>query len=210
MDKQISLKSAERKAFQLSFADGLWDVFIGCIFLQFAIAPFLSEFIGDFWSSAIFLPFWGLVYLGIRLIRKYVVASRIGKVIYGKPRLKRLRVFSKVMLVTNVVILVLGLVAALGVVSLPGNTYVLFLGLFVLCGFSAAAYTLDYSRLYIYGLLLFVIPQVGEWLYANHGAVHHGFPISFGFSAGLTILTGLVTFFRFLANTAKIEVPDEA
>jgi hypothetical protein len=81
MQNPISLKSAESKAFQLSFADGLWDVFIGCMFLNFAVAPFLSETMGDFWSSAIFLPFWGLVYLAIWLTRKYVVAPRIGKVV---------------------------------------------------------------------------------------------------------------------------------
>lgn len=208
MQNPISLKSAERKAFQLSFADGLWDVFIGCVFLEFAIAPFLSETMGDFWSSAVFLPFWALVYLAIWLTRKYVVAPRIGKVVFGKPRLKRLRVFTMVMLVLNVVIFLLGLVVALGFTSLRVN-FTLILGLFILCSFSTAAYMLDYPRLYIYGLLLLIAPQVGEWLYANHGAVHHGFPISFGFSAGVIILTGLVTFFRLLAKTPKIEVPDE-
>ena len=29
MHSPVSLKSAERKAFQSTFADGLWDVFIG-------------------------------------------------------------------------------------------------------------------------------------------------------------------------------------
>jgi hypothetical protein len=41
---------------------------------------------------------------------------------------------------------------------------------------------------------------VGEWLW-NHGhASHHGFPVTFGTSAGIMILTGLVVFFRLLHN----------
>lgn len=64
--------------------------------------------------------------------------------------------------------------------------------------FSAAAFILDIPRLYLYGLMLFIAPPIGEWLYQNQGASHHGFPIVFGFSAGVMILTGLVLFIRLL------------
>ncbi|MFC1935998.1 hypothetical protein ACFLX9_04540, partial [Chloroflexota bacterium] len=60
MSQRISLKEAERRAFTKAFQDGLWDILIGCIVLLWAIAPFLSTRMGDFWSSAVFLPFWGL------------------------------------------------------------------------------------------------------------------------------------------------------
>jgi len=77
MSPQISLKDAERKVFQSTFADGLWDVLLGCWFpMQLAIAPFLSVSMGDFWSSAVFLPFWGAIYLVIWLVRKKVVIAR--------------------------------------------------------------------------------------------------------------------------------------
>jgi hypothetical protein len=80
MQHSVSLKSAERKAFQATFADGLRDVMIGCVLFMFAIAPLLSETLGDLGSSAIFLPFRGLVYLAIRLTRRYLIAPRIGMV----------------------------------------------------------------------------------------------------------------------------------
>ena len=152
MTGQISLKEAEAKAFRTKTDDGLWDVLLGCFFLMFAIAPLLSTHLGDFWSSAVFLPFWGLVYLTILLVRKYVVTPRIGVVKFGQRRKTRLMKFSIVLIIANAVALILGVVAAMTFGSLPGQIYPIFLGLILLTGFSAAAYFLDMPRLYTYGL----------------------------------------------------------
>jgi hypothetical protein len=212
MQPPVSLKSAERKAFQTSFADGLWDVFLGCFALEFAIAPFLSPYLGDFWSSFVFLPFWGLAYLAIWLTRKHVVAPRIGTVRFGPLRKRKLRRFSLVMVGVNIVAFLLGLVAALNFNNLAtGGSAGLFsvfpvlLGLILLGGFSTAAYLLDYPRLYIYGLLLLIACPVGEWLYAYHNASHHGWPITFGFTSAVMIFTGLFLFVRLLKNNPVVE-----
>jgi len=201
MSTPISLKDAERKAFQSTFADGLWDVLLGCWFpLQLTIAPFLSQSMGDFWSSAVFLPFWVAVYLIIRGVRKKVVAPRAGRVEFGAARKNRLKKFSLASLIVYVIAFILGIVAALGFGRLPSAGPPLTMGLTLLIGFSTAAYFLDFPRLYIYGLLGSLAPLIGEWLYQNMGASHHGFPIVFGTLAGVMILTGLVTFARFLQN----------
>lgn len=209
MQEQINLKSAERKAFQTTVADGLWDVFIGCFLLELAVAPFLSKYLGDFWSSAVFLPFFGLVYLVIHLVRKNVVAPRVGTFVYGKPRQKRLMVFTSLMVVLNLVIFSLGLVAYYFFDrASTGLMMGAVLGVSIMAIFSAAAYFLDYPRFYLYGSMIMLGPLLGEWLYSNHGASHHGFPIVFGFSAGLMIVVGLITFSRLLKNHPKIELPD--
>jgi hypothetical protein len=200
MSHQISLKDAERRAFRSTFADGLWDVLIACFALQFAIAPLLSVSMGDFWSSAVFLPVWGVAYLVIWLVRKNVVAPRIGEVEFGPMRKTRLKKFTVLMMVINVVALILGLIAAFGFRSLPLGSPNTVLGLILLIGFSSAAYFLDFPRLYVYGLLSALGTPIGEWLYQNMGASHHGYPLVFGTLAGVMILTGLVTFVRFLAN----------
>jgi len=201
MSQRISLKDAERKVFQSTFADGLWDVLLGCWFpMQFAIAPFLSRSMGDFWSSAVFLPFWGVVYLVIWGIRKKVVAPRIGRVEFGAARKHRLKKFSLAMLIVNVIAFIFGLIAVLRFSSLSGGSYPIVLGLTLLIGFSAAAFFLDFPRLYIYGLLSALAPLIGEWLYQNMGASHHGYPIVFGTLAGVMILTGIVMFIRFMQN----------
>jgi hypothetical protein len=201
MSENISLKQAERKVFATSYADGLWDIFLGCFILEFAIAPLLSNRLGDFWSSAIFLPFWGLVFIVIWLVRKVVVKPRLGLVVFGKARRTRLLKFNIVMLIVNGFMLIFGILAALYFRALPGWLLAIIFGLGLLVGFSLTAYFLSFLRLYIYGILVALCPPVGEWLYINWNASHHGFPITFGFMTGIMILTGLVIFIHFLRTT---------
>jgi hypothetical protein len=206
MSHQISLKEAERKAFSAAVNDGLWDILLGCFFLMFAVAPFLSGSLGDFWSSVVFLPFWGLVFLIVWLLRRHVVTPRVGVVEFGRARKAKLTKFTVVMLVVNVIGAILGLVAALSFGRVPGQVYTMALGLVFLFGFSVAAYFLDFRRLYVYGLLVGLSFLVGEWLWAQGYASHHGFPITFGTTAGIMILVGLAVFVRLLRrNPVPIE-----
>ncbi len=194
MIDEIGLKQVEKKAFISMFDDGLWDVLIGCFLSIFAIAPFLSSRLGDFWSSAVFLPFWGLVYLAVWSLRKHVVAPRIGVAKFGRERRMRLARFTVVMLVINILALVLGFIAAANVGKVPGQATSIVFGLILLAGFSIAAFFLDFRRLYLYGLMLGFAPPVGEWLFNRGLASHHGFPVTFGVIAGITIVVGLATF----------------
>jgi hypothetical protein len=198
MSQQISLKEAERKAFRIKYNDGLWDIFVGCFFLMFAIAPYLSPTLGDFWSSVVFVPFWGLVLLVILLIRKHVVIPRVGTMRVGKARRAKLETFSVLMLILNVVAFILGTFAAMSFGSVPGQTLTIIFGMFLQIAFSVAAWFLDFVRLYLYGLLVGLSPMVGEWLWSHGFAPHHGFPITFGTSASIMIVVGLVVFTRLL------------
>jgi len=195
---KISLKDTEQKAFQTTFADGLWDIYLGCLISLFAIAPLLSTSLGDFWSSVIFLPIWGVVYLVIRLVRQRVVMPRLGTAAWGRARKGKLRKFSLVMFVVNLAALVLGVIIAINLLRVPGQVATLILGILLLVGFTIAAYLLDFNRLYGYGLLVGFSPLVGEWLYTHKSVSHHGFPITFGITAVIMILTGLIIFARFL------------
>ena len=195
---KISLKDAEQKAFQSIFADGLWDIYLGCLISMFAIAPFLTTSLGDFWSSVIFLPVWGVVYLGIRLVRQHVVMPRLGTVTWSPARKGKLKKFSLVMFVVNLLALVLGVIVAINLLRVPGLVATLILGILLLAGFTLAAYLLDFNRLYVYGLLVGSSPLVGEWFYTHARISHHGFPITFGITAVIMILTGLLVFVKFL------------
>ena len=198
MSQKISLKEAERKAFTSAYQDGLWDIFIGCIVLQFAIAPFLSRSLGDFWSSAVFVPIWAIAFLAIWLIRKFVVAPRAGRVKFGSWRITRLVQFNLVIFAVLLVGFILGILSARNIAALPGWVITARFSLIILIGFSVAAYFLHFTRLYIYGILFALSPLAGEWLYVNYKVPHHGYPITFGITAGTIILVGLVKFIQFL------------
>jgi hypothetical protein len=209
MSEQISLKQAEHRAFTAAFEDGLWDIFIGCVVSMFAIAPLLSARLGDFWSSAVFLPFFAAVFLVIRALRKHVVVPRIGRVTFGAARKAKLMRFNFVMLAVNIGALALGTIVAVKFRSMSGLLTTFIFALIILTGSSLAAYLLGFRRLYVYGLLVAASPLVGEWLWVNKGATHHGFPITFGVTAGIMILTGLLIFMRLLRQSPLPTMPSE-
>ncbi len=200
MLQKISLKQAELNVFKTAVNDGLWDVFIGCFVLQFAVAPLLSSSLGDFWSSLIFLPFWALIFVIITQVRKRVITPRIGIVKFGPSRKRKLTKFTYAMLIVNILAFIIGIFFALNFYVKSGFLYMSFFGFIVLVISSLAAYFLNFTRLFIYGLLFILSLYVGEWLFANFKISHHGFPITFSITAGLIIITGFVIFFRLLRD----------
>lgn len=200
MSQKISLKDAERKAFKSAFQHGLWDIFIGCFLLMFVIAPSLSRSLGDFWSSVVFLPFFVVVFVVLWLVRKHVIVPRVGIVEFGAWRKKRVIRFNIVMFLALTVAFVLSFLSLVQFDLIPGWIHIARFSLVFLIVFFVVAYFLDFTRLYIYGVLIALSPLIGEVFYVYLKVPHHGIPISFGISASLIILTGLVLFVRFLQD----------
>ncbi len=198
-DNNISIKEADRKVFRSAFDDGLVDIFISCVVLMFAVGPYLSVYLGDFLSSAIFLPFWGFVVLILFLIRRSVIKPRAGTVIYGLQRRKKLTLYTGIMLTLYIVFFILGLVAFTHFVSPGWISFIPFTAM-VLISFSLAGFFLDVTRFYLYGLMLAGGFFVGEWLYRSLGVPHHGYPIVFGISAGVIFLVGIFKLMTFVQN----------
>lgn len=201
MSNEISLKETERKVFLTTFRDGLVDIAIGGFLLMFAIGPYMSPYLGDFWSTiAMFLPLWVLLFPTLWLIRKYVITPRVGSVKYGPWRVARIMRFNVVILIILVFALILGLLSAIEFNALPGWTHVARFSLVFLLTFSVAAYFLDFTRLYIYGTLIALAPLIGELLYQNLKVPHHGFPVTFGLAGAGITLTGIILLVRFLRD----------
>ena len=199
MSDPISLREAEKKAFTSLHNDGLWDIMIGSILLIIALAPGLSDRLGDFWSSFIFLPVWGVLYLVILWVRKSVVAPRLGSAQFSQRRNARLHKLTILLILVNIVALVLGsLVLVLGWTS--GWLVPALFSLILVGGFSLAAYWVDMNRLYVYGLLAGMAPLAGEWLYRQELAGHHGYPLTFGITSGVIILVGIGMFIHMLMH----------
>jgi hypothetical protein len=201
MSEKISLKQVERKAYQTVYQDGLWDVLIGSYALMFAIIPALSVPLGDFWSSALLIPAIGLVYAIIWLIRKYILHPRTGRVELGAWRIARLKRANLMLFVVLTAALLLGALSFLQFDRLPGWVHTLRFSSVILIGFGLAGYLFEFPRLYAYGLMLGAAPILGEWLYQEFGASHHGIPITFTITGVIIILTGLFHFVRLLRQT---------
>ena len=202
MNNQISLKEAEQKVFVSFFQDGLVDIFLGFFFTQFIIPIYLSERLGDFWSSAVFIPILGLVFIVLWLVRKYVVQPRVGVVKFGQWRRNRLMRFNVIILVVLLGSAILAAISAAIFDLLPTwlNLVPLSFSIVLLIAFSLAGYFLNYALFYAYGVVLAAAPLVGEWLWTNMNVPHHGFPVTFGFASGFMILVGLVRLMRLLRD----------
>lgn len=199
-ENSISLKQAERKIISASFDDGLADIFISSVVLMFAVAPFLSKYLGDFWSSAVFVPFWGLVFIILYWIRIHVINPRKGVVNFSLHSKRRLTFFSWVMIGINGVFFVIGLAVGLILPRSPGWGTLVPFGVMVLVMFSLAGFFLNVSRFFVYGLMLAIGPFVGEWLFQTYHVLHHGYPIIFGFYAFVIFLVGLIKLLKFLRD----------
>lgn len=200
MSSNKTLKDADRKLFTTYFNDGLVDIFLATFVLMFAVGPFLSVPLGDFWGVAVFLPFWGLVYLVLRYLRRRYVTPRLGSVNWGDMRKRKLRTGSMIMLVLNVIFLVFGMVAFVLPIQ-SGYVSSIRFGVMILILFSTAGYFFDFTMLYLYGTLIAVAMPVGEWLYQNAGFPHHGYPVIFGVASGIMLVRGLVKFIGLLRET---------
>ena len=201
MSNEISLKETEKKVFNTAFQDGLVDIGIGAFLLMFAIGPFVTPYLGDFWATiVIFLPLWVIVFPALGLIRKYVVTPRVGVVKYGQWRVSRMRRFNVVILIVLVFSLILGILSAVEFDAVPGWIHAARFSLVFLLTFSVAAYFLDITRLYVYGAVVALAPLIGEVLYQYLNVPHHGFAVTFGLPAVLIIITGVVRFIRFMRD----------
>jgi hypothetical protein len=209
MNEKISPKQLESEAYRTFYQDGLWDVLIGSYVLMFAFIPTLSTFMGDFWSSALLIPGVATVYAIIWLIRRYVLLPRTGKVEFGSWRKARLKQATWMLFLAFSAALLLGLLSFIQFDRLPGWVHSLRFSAVILIGFALAGYLLEFHRLYIYGLLIGMAPLLGEWLYQEFGANHHGIPITFSIAGGIIILIGSFHFIRLLRQTEVAPEPIE-
>lgn len=192
------LKKIERATYRASMDSGLWDIFLASIIAMLAFAPLLSVRMGDFWASAIFLPVYAVILVVIRILTTRVIQPRIGVVELARPRRQRLRALTVIMLVVNVVALVVGLVVATRSPVPEGPIVSFAMSMVMLVGFSLASFILEIPRLFFYGLMLAAAPLIGETLFIRGYASHHGFPIVFGVSSVVVLISGIVRFISFL------------
>lgn len=206
---ELSLRDVERRAFTSAFDDGLWDVLVGAFLSIFAIAPVLSDSMGDFWSSAVFLPGWAVLYAGILLIRRYIVRSRLGTMHPGRRRRRRLSALVVTLVVVNVLSLIAGLLIWFSpAVWLEQFRAPLGLGVPLLILLSLAAHFLDIPRYFVYGVLVMAASLLTGILSRHTALPHHGYPLAFGAVAGIVMICGVVRLILLLRAAGPPSPPD--
>jgi len=198
MSNEISLQKIEKKVFITAFQDGLIDIGLGLFLLMFVIGPYLTPYLGDWWGTLIFVPFWLIAFLILWWVKRNIVKPRIGTVKYGPWRKSRMIRFNVFIFITLTLAFILGILSVIQFETLPGWVHTARFSMVFLISFGLAGYFLEFNRLYIYGFGVALAPLVGEALYQYVGVPHHGFPITFGAISILMLLTGLVLFRRLL------------
>ena len=200
-DPEPDLVSLERAIFRRTLNHGLFDIAIGCAFSMFALGPYASAWgLGDFWASAVFVPFWGLVASILWFVHRRLVVPRLGHVTFARRRKKRLVTWNMISVGVGVLAFVVGLISCSAFGLIPPIVHAVAVGLAVFAGFALAGYYLELRRLYLYGVVICAAPLTGELLWKYGGVPHHGFPVTFGFAAALCLFVGVGLLVRFTSR----------
>jgi len=167
MENKINLDKLETKVFSTTYQDGLLDMFLGIVLLQFAIGPLLTDIgFSDFAAAAAFIPVWLIALLLFFLIKRFITKPRIGTIKPGPVRKAKI-VKANIILF---VILFAGFLIGLLYEDFSQRINILFpltFSMMILALASVSAYYFNIIRLYYYGILIAMAPLSGEIIEAN-------------------------------------------
>ena len=229
MLQKISLREAESRAFKATYQDGIWDIYLGLMFLNLPLWAFLEsrgfyrsfEFMGEPLARMSLLIAYLLVVMGLFYGGKnFITAPRIGSVKFGAQRKRKARQLRLVLAISAALTAVMVVATRYRLITwFAGMPVVLLLfSLQLLVIFGLMAYYKDYARLYVYSVLLAISFPAGFMLH-NLGVLPNEMYFFF-LSAGVMVLVGAVLFVRFLKQypmpperefmPAKKNKPEEA
>jgi hypothetical protein len=199
------IKIIERQVHRaILYEDGLTDIGWGFIFLAIGIIPALQDFgHSPYWGFLLFLAPSLLHYFG----RKLITVPRLGFIKFNlnwRLKQKRLRIFLIIIAVLTAVFVLLTyyqLLPEAGDLFGP-HTFMVYIGLGVLCLLSIIAFITDFTRLYFYALLIGVGLPLGEFLNTLTGR-HWGELLFFGAASLVVFAVGLILLLRFLMKYPK-------
>jgi hypothetical protein len=211
MATDLDLKQLERKAFRSTFQDGLWDIFLGLLLLNMGGGTLLGgSGMSPLWSMVVLTVFAGLVLLVFWAGKKYITTPRIGSVEFGpqrKSKLKRVRAVLFLSVLMGVLTFLWGWAAWSGrlpylLAELPIPAYVW--AVQCLAVFSVAAYFMDVTRFYLYGVLYALPFPLGILLARNTDLSGiHSMALTFGSAGGIMVVIGVLLFIRFVRRHPK-------
>ena len=181
MSENIDLKKIEKKAWTSYFEDGFWDLFFGVIFITSAVRSLTD----NVWFT---LGIFGAVVINI-VGKRFITIPRMGRVKFGPVRQKKQFKMGVMILISLLVIFVLGTFMA----NITFPVMAVWLAVF----FGLLAYLMDFSRLFVYGLVF----ATSEVIWSVYGEPYG--PIANLIFGVIILMVGLAVLNRFLKKYPK-------
>ena len=197
--------------------DGLMDCLFGVIFLAAAIVAILDQTSVPEWARIavlVTIQFSGVA--AVTLLRRRLVAPRLGRVKYAPRRVRQLRTLRTLLavcvLATAALVTLTALSSRLGF-TLIGNVgglgVWLLISAVVFVPVSGLALILDYPRLLIYAGLLSAVEFL-HIIVELPTRVPYGGAYAYGLASAIAFSVGITIFVRFLRTTPRPELGSEA
>ena len=198
MTEKIDLKKIEKKAWKSYHQDGLWDIFLGLILLNFGIAPIIEEITG-----ITYLISYNLILVAAFIIfyggKKYITIPRLGRAGFSTERKSKTKKTSIILTISVILGLIVFIIAATDVLPIIGNIHfgAIVFGINAIIVFSLMAYYLDLNRLYLYGWF-FAGSIVLVELSHNYVGSTYDNVLGFGIFGVIMVLIGFTLLIQFL------------
>ncbi|HUV52511.1 MAG TPA: hypothetical protein VMW64_05490 [Dehalococcoidia bacterium] len=190
MSQNIDLKQIERKAYTSYFQDGFWDIFMGLLMLGMGIN---IAFESTIWYGVVL----AIAVLIVTVGRKLITEPRIGRVKFGPAR--KVKQWAIIVVLTISFLFGIGMfVASYYGADIPRELMATIAGVWFCIVFSLMAYFMDFSRLFVYGLLLSASFAIAI-AYSDTITI-----IVFFASAAIALPIGLVMLTRFLRRYPRL------
>lgn len=199
------LKELERRAYRATFQDGLWDIYLGLVFVAFGVGPLLRSAFD--WSEGQSITIHITLLLAAIMIlilgKRYITTPRLGYVRFGAERKRKLAKLRVVLAASVVAGFVLFAVLVGDQIGLTGFSVVF--GITILVVLGSMAFFMDYNRLFVYAILWAFSMPLGVIL-EDSGSLSDA-PIVFVVTGGIAVIVGLVFLQRFLHD---YRLPEES
>lgn len=194
----MDLSKIEKKSWQTFFDDGLLDILLGLLLLNFGVAPVIERVFGIYYLYPYILGLFASEAIFF-VAKKLLTAPRIGRVKFSKRRKQKKLKVSLVLTISVILGLAVYALFALEIVavSAPFSWWVALFCINAIVVFSVMAYFLDVPRLYLYGLFFGFSIMLAEYL---KGLIEGPYNALIGFGVfGVVILgIGVAFLVRFL------------
>jgi len=198
MDRTFSLQKLEKNSWKALFKSGLFEIAIGLVLVVSSICHIFDDL------RYYFMPLYLIPVLFLILTKKNIVMPRMGMVKFSKQRRRKSTLFHIVITAVLLFLVLLTVMSATTYLPEYIAPEIIITSIILLICF-AAAYFLDFTRLFLYGIVIAGAFNLNEFLRENPGSLPDG-GYAYLVASIVFLITGGIYFFRFLK---KYPIPAE-